>query len=108
MKPTALHLKGAPTMQAHEPARRNPARLYSMPNDDKLWAMFSTYVYVTAKQAIQILGCKPDYIQVRLRRLFESGYLDRQQKNDFAEFVYFLTERGGNLCAERGHLKAPR
>lgn len=88
--------------------RAKSVRLYSMPNDDKLWAMFSSYIYVTAKQAIQILGCKPDYIQVRLRRLYEHDYLDRQQKNDFSEFVYYFTEKGGNLAAERGHLQEPR
>jgi hypothetical protein len=31
--------------------------------------------------------------------------LDRQQKSNFAEYVYFLTERGGNLAAERGHFQ---
>jgi Replication-relaxation len=79
-----------------------------MPNDDKLWAAFSSYVYLTAKQCIQVIGCKPDYIQVRLRRLYEAGYLDRQQKNNFSEYVYFFTEKGGDLAAERGHLLAPR
>lgn len=94
-------------MQAHEPARKR-SRLYSMPADDKLWAAFSSYVYLTARQAVQVIGCKIDYVQVRFRRLYEAGLLDRQQKNDFAEYVYFLTEKGGELCAERGHLESPK
>ncbi len=88
--------------------RAKSPRLYTMPNDDKLWAAFSSYVYLTCRQAMTVLNCKPDYIQVRLRRLYEHGYLDRQQKNDFSEFVYYFTEKGGNMAAERGHLQAPR
>ena len=94
-------------MQVPNERVKNP-RLYSMPNDDKLWAAFSSYVYLTARQVQTVVGCKPDYTQVRLRRLYEAGFLDRQQKNDFSEFVYFLTERGGELAADRGHLESPK
>jgi hypothetical protein len=79
-----------------------------MPNDDLIWAAFASYVYLNRKQAMEVLGCKRDYIQVRLRKLYYAGYLDRQQESKFAEFVYFLTEKGGNLAASRGHLNSPR
>ena len=89
-------------------AVKDVPQLYEMKNDDLIWQMFASYVYVTVKQAQQILGCKIDYIQVRLRRLWEAGYLGRQQKSDFSEAVYFLTEKGGLKAEERGALKSPR
>jgi hypothetical protein len=73
-----------------------------MPNDDKIWAMFEAYVFVTVKQAQEILGCKPDYIQVRLRRLYEAGYLGRVQQSVFTDYLYFLTEQGAMQAIERG------
>ncbi len=78
-----------------------------MPNDDKIWAMFSRYVFVTTNQAQEILGCKWDYINVRLRRLFQAGYLGRVQQNDFAPYLYFLTEAGATLAFSRGHMTRP-
>jgi hypothetical protein len=66
--------------------------------------MFSTYVFVTPRQAIQILDGKRISVYVRLRRLFEGGYLGRVQQSDFAEYVYYLTEKGAEKCIERGYL----
>jgi hypothetical protein len=108
MKQTALsiNLKGA-EMQPQSAAAKSP-RLYSMANDDRIFAAFSSYVYLTVKQMQEILGCKFDYIETRLRRLYQAGYLDRQQQTPFGDFTYFLTQRGGELCASRGHLPSPR
>jgi hypothetical protein len=72
-----------------------------MPNDDNYWAMFASYVFVTPRQAIQILNGKRITVYVRLKRLYEAGYLGRVRQNDFAEFVYFLTQKGADRCVER-------
>jgi len=81
---------------------RNVRRVYSMLADDRIYEAFAKYVFLTTKQMQSALGCKFDYINVRLRRLCENGYLGRVQQNDFSEFLYFLTEQGALKAIERG------
>lgn len=76
-----------------------------MLNDDNYWRMFSSYVFVTPRQAIRILGGIRISVYVRLRRLFEGGYLGRVQQSDFSDYVYYLTEKGAEKCIERGYLQ---
>lgn len=84
-----------------------------MPADDRIWAMFNRYVFATVKQAQRILGCKFDYINVRLRRMQETGYddptplLGRVQQNSFSEFLYFLSKKGAERAVARGEMKKP-
>jgi hypothetical protein len=79
-----------------------------MPNDDRIWAMFNRYVFVTVQQARSVLDCKFDYINVRLRRLHETGFLGRVQQNDFAPFLYFLSKTGAEEAVRRGEMEHPR
>jgi len=79
-----------------------------MANDKYIYAMFALYVFVTVKQAQQILGCKFDYINVRLRRLEQTGFLGRVQQNDFAPFVYFLSKTGAERALGLGVAEEPR
>jgi hypothetical protein len=87
---------------------RRIAFLNSQPNDDKIWAMFNRYVFVTVKQAQTILGCASfSYINVRLRRLWETGYLGRVQQNDFSPLLYFISKKGAEEAVLRGEMRKP-
>jgi hypothetical protein len=47
-------------------------------------------------------------IQKRLQFLFEAGYLNRQQRDKLAPYVYFLAEKGGREAARLGFLQEVR
>src|ERR1700691_1928466 len=96
-------LKGAPDVQ---PVQEKRVRfLSSQPNDDAIWAMFHRYVFVTVKQASTILDRKFHTVDVRLRRLEETGYLGRVQQNDFSPLLYFISKKGAEEAVARGEMQ---
>jgi hypothetical protein len=81
--------------------------VYSMPDDDKIWAMFRDYVFVTIRHAHRILGCKFDYITKRLRRFHEARLVGCVRQSDFSPWLYFITEAGARQAELRGVMKVP-
>jgi hypothetical protein len=56
----------------------------------------------------ELTGRDHKTIQKRLQFLFEAGYLNRQQRDKLAPYVYFLGEKGGREAARLGYLPEVR
>lgn len=86
----------------HAAAPRSVRPLYLKANDDRIYAAFGRFVFLTVNQMRAVLDCKFDYISIRLRRFHETGSLGRAQTSDFAPYLYFISEQGANEAILRG------
>jgi hypothetical protein len=98
-------LKGAPVQPVQE--RKPVARLSSMPADKYIYGAFGRYVFMTVQQAQRILARPFDTVNIRLRRLEETGFLGRVQQNQFMPYLYFLSKKGGEEAMRLGMMEKP-
>jgi hypothetical protein len=74
-----------------------------MPTDDRIWDMFAKYGFVTAPQAMVILGKTATPTYYRLRRLYEDGWLGRERQGQSDNWLYFI--KNPERAIDRGLLK---
>ena len=89
------------------PQKRN-RRIYILKGDAEIYALVAKYQFVTAEMAAMDLKRDPSTVRKRFLALYESGYLNRSQRDKLAPFVYFLGEHGAYEAARLGYIPEVR
>ncbi len=87
--------------------RRKDRRIYSLKADEAIYSAFAKYTYLTAEQAVLILGRGLDTVQKRFQVLHEAGHLNRVREDLISPFVYFLDREGAKKACDLGELATP-